>query len=381
MLFKLLTALFLSFSLKVSASDFFVKCQAAKNNTYEIEWEVPESISSKAYYIFSDDNWESLLPLESAEAFMRSSHFSTSLIGFTNQSSIHLRTKSYLRIIGEESNGRFLDIAPLLYFKNQSDHALHDTLISKGRSAKESKEKKLSEIEPYLLPKKHSAHPILEEIFAVKGVLSSIETMQDAGFNILIHRQGRGLILASHPLLPGFLIKTYLDTGNFVEWTRWVRRAKGRERMQKFLDEHPQYSACMKVPKKWIFKIPKKGIGDSKKDSIARKYILLVEDMKLVSKIKNEKLYKEAITYQALDGLYLIIDETGFSDGHIGNVPFSKDRRIAFIDTEYTHSWPVHFNWLTKWFSPSKQSYWEYLIENQGPSLAEELKRKRSSAN
>lgn len=223
------------------------------------------------------------------------------------------------------------------------------------------------EVAPYLLPKDHFTSNALDHIFSKKGVLASIESMKAAGFEILLYRQGRGLIVASHPLLKNFLIKTYLDTATHVEWTRWVRRAKGRELMQQFLDENPVYNQYFKVPLKWIYQIPAKRRGAATGISVPREYILLVENMYLVDKKTNEEMYKKNITYKALDGLYLIIDQTGFSDGHIANLPFSSDGRIAFIDTEYTNTWPVHFDWMTKWFSPRKKRYWEALIENKGP--------------
>lgn len=222
-------------------------------------------------------------------------------------------------------------------------------------------------VAPYLLPKKHFAFAALKQIFSKKGVLASTDSMEAAGFEIMLYRQGRGLIVASHPLLKNFLVKTYLDTATHVDWTRWVRRVEGRERIQKFFDENLIYNTYFKVPLKWIYQIPPKKRGEPTENSIPREYILLVENMDLVDKKTNLEMYQNHISYETLDGLYLVIDQTGFSDGHVANLPFSKDGKIAFIDTEYTNVWPVHFDWLTKRFCPRKQRYWEALIENKGP--------------
>lgn len=230
-----------------------------------------------------------------------------------------------------------------------------------------SKKKVAAEVAPFLLPKNHFAHQALNHIFSEKGVLASIKSMEAAGFEILTYRQGRGLIVASHPLLKNYLIKTYLDSDSYVEWSKWVRRVKGKDVIQNFLDNHPIYKSYFKVPGKWIYRIPTKSRGEATETSTPRKYVLLVENMYIVDKKTNEEMYKKLITFITLDGLYLLIDQTGFSDGHIGNLPFSSDWKIALIDTEYTNVWPVHFEWLSKRFSPAKSRYWEALIENKGP--------------
>jgi hypothetical protein len=240
--------------------------------------------------------------------------------------------------------------------------------MAKALSSKASMAEVMVEVAPYLLPADHKLSAALDQIFTRKGVLTSIQSLEEAGFKILVYRQGRGLILASHPLLGNFLIKTYLDGEKHVEWTRWLRRVKGRDRVQGFLDDNPEYSAFLKVPIKWIYKIPPEAVGRVEGEGVAREFILLVEDMELVDKYTNIHMYKHCFSYQALDALYLIIEQTGYSDGHIANLPFSIDQRIAFIDTEYTNTWPVHPEWLTKWFSRRKQVYWQLLIQNKGPA-------------
>lgn len=370
---RIFSIFLLSITLNLDATDLLLGCQTVNAEKYELCWESPKNTAIGAYHLFAADDWEALLPLEPAAHFMLTPGASNTLIAQTDKSSIELQTdKRYLRIVAESNGERFSDIAPLLQMRKCNAKSLPlGNYATRDLSAKAvSFDKIKAEVSPYLLPEGHPIKVHLDAIFSKSGVLASIESMEEAGFNIIIYRQGRGLIVASHPLLDNFLIKTYLDTVKHVEWTRWVRRAKGRERMQKFLDDHPQYAPYLKAPKKWIYKIPECGMGSATEESVPREYILLVENMDLVDKTTNEMMYKTVITYEALDGLYLIIDKTGFSDGHIGNLPFSADQRIAFIDTEYTNTWPVHFDWLTKWFAPRKKRYWNRLIENKGPKVA-----------
>ncbi|MBA3237299.1 MAG: hypothetical protein H0T62_02990 [Parachlamydiaceae bacterium] len=222
----------------------------------------------------------------------------------------------------------------------------------------------LKKIKSYLLPDDHYSAGILKIIFSKRGVLSSVKALEKAGFEFICHRQGRGLLVVRHPLLKGYLLKIYLDIEKHSEWVRWARRVRGARFMQAVLDKNTKFSKYFKVPKKWIYILPKKKRG---KGDFPRESVLLIEDMKLVDKQTTRELYKVLWSYDRLEALYVIIKKCGFSDGHIDNLPFSKDHRIAFIDTEYTNKSSVHFEWLTKWFSASKQRYWEALIEQGGP--------------
>jgi hypothetical protein len=47
-------------------------------------------------------------------------------------------------------------------------------------------------------------------------------------------------------------------------------------------------------------------------------------------------------------------------------MPFCRDGRIAIIDTEYHHKWPVPFYKLTKYFPKDLQSYWNKITYKGG---------------
>lgn len=367
---QLFLALFLVLSLHLGASQSLLRCQSHHSGCYSLEWEDSPHEQASAYYVFAADNWKQLMPLEAPNEFLQSGKAFELLACSTCEPKLDLQTScSYARIIGITDQGRYFDVAPLIEFAKSSISAEipPQGLAAKGHGKKALDLEALEEVAPYLLPKDHFTLAALNKIFSVKGVLSSTKSMEEAGFKILMFRQGRGLVIASHPSLKNYLIKTYLDSASHVDWTRWVRRIKGRDRIQNFLDENPYYNRFFKVPKKWIYHIPKKGRGVPQEEGIPRQFLLVVENMDLVDSKETERLYKKVVTKSFLEGLYLIIEKTGFSDGHIGNLPFSSDRRIAFIDTEYTNSWPVHHDWLTKWFTPHRQLYWQYLIDNHGP--------------
>ncbi|MBA3602523.1 MAG: hypothetical protein H0W50_02540 [Parachlamydiaceae bacterium] len=235
-------------------------------------------------------------------------------------------------------------------------------VFEKRHSDNFADEEDLKLIEPYLIPEGHRMKAALDAIFSKGGVLKSPEAMKTAGFKLLLYRTGRGLVVAKHPLLKNYLVKTYLDSATHVDWTSWVRRAKGARLVQACIDAKPRSAQYTKVPQKWIYHIPLEARGKIKDGNLPREFLLLVEDMRLVSKEKNEELYKTFFSEKSLQALYYVVNKSGYSDCHIGNLPFSTDGKIAFIDTEYTNIWPVHPQWLTKWFSPKRQVYWEKLF-------------------
>lgn len=251
------------------------------------------------------------------------------------------------------------------HFVSITEHTEKHTFVEKGPRTSVDDPEVFEKIKPYLLPDNCRAAAVLKQILSKRDVLSSTETLENAGFQLICSRKEKTrLIVVSHPLLKGFLLKVYSEDLRHSEWTRWVRRIKGALCLQAIIDENKRYKKYFKVPKKWIYILPKENRG---KGEFARESVLLVEDMQITDKETNRALHRVLWSYAGLDALYTVLQKSGFSDGHIDNLPFSTDHRVAFIDTEYTNQANVHFDWLTKWFADSKQPYWEALMEHGGP--------------
>src|SRR5205085_2684107 len=76
--------------------------------------------------------------------------------------------------------------------------------------------------------------------------------------------------------------------------------------------------------------------------SECKRYILVVEDMHLLSSSENADAYVLDMNKAKLNALYIMLTENLLIDSiFIDNIPFCKDGKIAFIDTE-------HFNNRTK---------------------------------
>ena len=65
-----------------------------------------------------------------------------------------------------------------------------------------------------------------------------------------------------------------------------------------------------------------------------------------------------------MDEFFNILETVGLHDcAKPHNAPFSKDGRIAFIDTQSYHEWSVNFKALTPYLSPANKAYWKMLIK------------------
>ena len=86
--------------------------------------------------------------------------------------------------------------------------------------------------------------------------------------------------------------------------------------------------------------------------------------MKILSIEENLKHYKKKITKKQLKGLFTLLKEVGLIDSiYPDNIPFTQSGKIAFIDTEHHHQWPVQLEKFKQFLSPAMQEYWQSLMD------------------
>lgn len=220
-------------------------------------------------------------------------------------------------------------------------------------------------IKPYLLPKNHPAKIGLDEIFTTTRAIQNDDTFIQAGFNI-IERTGRSfLLVASHPLLNGYLVKVALDSefrqkNDKPSWLWFVRRCKGSETIAKIIAK--KKITNFTVSKKWIYPLPINPSPPSNTQYDRKIAILLVTDMNLVSHIENLDAWKTKITKKHLDELYVIISQGG-SSYRPDNIWYTKNGTFAFIDTEYPNADPDYGS-VRPFLSSSMLTYWDKLIRH-----------------
>ena len=214
-------------------------------------------------------------------------------------------------------------------------------------------------IEPYFLPPESKTRGYLDKLFSKKRVTKNLHSLLNAGFRVIPSTGYSGLVVVRHKKLKGYVLKIFTDDSPLTDTDdRLIWRIKGAE-FTKDVIARQKVGHLFKVPDKWIYPIPLQG----NEENGAKHFILIAKDLKLVDEFKNYKSWgsDSKITPYFLKVLFLLLQEAGLSDSvYPFNLPFSTDGKIAIIDTEYHHCWPVHFQRLTK----KNQYYWTQLINN-----------------
>lgn len=225
-------------------------------------------------------------------------------------------------------------------------------------------------VQPYLLPYNHPIRKILHQIFSEPRPLLSSKNMKRAGF-FNYTPSDKGIIVTGHPRLNGYLIKAYLDTCYLPDWKLWIQRIVGANLIRHSIEEMG-YSVIMKAPKKWIYPLPRTQKPPSGEGYFPKGYVLVVQDMGILSEVGNQQNWRHCVTKSFLGAFYNFVVTNGLVDSYyIDNSPFCFDRKIAFLDTEHyevsLENFPNRQYVLSRYLSPEMQAYWNLLIENGGP--------------
>lgn len=222
-------------------------------------------------------------------------------------------------------------------------------------------------VAPHLLPNDHLIRESLDQLFSSDRVILNLKTLEQAGFKKCKPRKFTRLLVTTHPDFPGYIFKLYVDAQKYYkqlpEYEYWLMRIHGaqlieQEILRLGLQTH------FKVPKKWIYNLPEDPAPPE--EFLRKNFILVEEDMSLFSDKENAEYWKsDSVTQTYLEGLFIILKNIGLHDCvKIDNIPFSKDGKIAFVDTQTFHEWPVRYKDLTPSLSPNNQSYWKKLIRD-----------------
>ena len=222
------------------------------------------------------------------------------------------------------------------------------------------------EVLPFLLPEESEIKEKLDALFNDSRAILNSSSLKMAGFTTSRPQEFSLIVVTKHPSFPGYIFKIYLDNekqkpDNKAQYY-FLRRVKGACAIQKCIDEN-QLDAFFKVPKKWIYPLPAFE-GQVKKYS-HKNFILVVEDMEILSTKANIKAWKSSmVTKELLVGLHRITTEVGLVDcAKIDNIPFSKDGRVAFVDTESFGFPKVPLYRLKEVIPSHMRSFWSKLIK------------------
>jgi len=214
---------------------------------------------------------------------------------------------------------------------------------------------------PYFLPSNHPLKNKLDAIFSSSRVTANLQTLQAAGFKNLEGWKWDKVIVAKHPHLPGYLIKACLDDQYALDDKYLIHRIFGAEAIRSAIEENG-YEEYFKVPHKWIYPLPQSFTNEE--NGPKKHFILVVEDMDILDKEENRKMFRQIKSKKQLSALYHLISSQGLPDSiYIKNIPFAKDGKIAFVDTERYQLWPVEFSKLAPLLSRKMKKHWQKLVD------------------
>lgn len=212
----------------------------------------------------------------------------------------------------------------------------------------------------FFLPDDHPLKHNLDQIFSKPNVLENSFSFREAGFTTL-HHQDTGMRVASHPLLHGFLIKTYLNSEekpDTDDWNWMIQRCKGANNIRNLIRE--QQLRHFTVPDKWIYALP----NSTKTDPYTQTAVLVVTHMKIVNDEESRKAWKQATTKQ-LKELYSILSH-GLASSYLPrNIPYTTKKKFSCIDTAYAKRIP-NFKKPRSYFSKEMKVYWDKLVKRGG---------------
>lgn len=220
---------------------------------------------------------------------------------------------------------------------------------------------------PYLLPSDHPIKPKLDELFTSTRLLKNPKSMKKAGFLNPHPLEWARIVVSKHLSLPGYVIKAYLDNEPYLdgepEYAFFMKRIDGARLIKSEIRKRG-IGYLFKVPKKWIYPVPEYPAPSSK--AFRKNFILIEEDMNIYPHEQNYEQWQNnpALTPQTLQILYDLIQDLGLADSRPENLPFSKDGRIAFVDTEIFNEWPAKLAKLTKALKGNNKAYWKQIIKS-----------------
>jgi hypothetical protein len=215
-------------------------------------------------------------------------------------------------------------------------------------------------VSPYFLPEDHPVKRKLDKIFQHQTVTRSSRTVEKAGFFNGKPGKYSQVVVSGHFDLEGYLVKLYLDSNTQVNDAHKFReRVVGAAAIKRVIEAYG-FSDVVKVPKKWIYPIP----SFSNSGVSPKRFVLVVEDMRPYSNDKSLSLWKKKITRRQLDAVWTILTVVGLPDcAYAFNIPFCRDGKLAFLDTEQSGMWPIHYERLKQYLSGDRLNYWIRLCQ------------------
>ncbi len=170
------------------------------------------------------------------------------------------------------------------------------------------------------LQKKHPLHNTLSTLFNDPTIAASRPLLEKAGFRLYAHNH-RGIVIAEHPHLKGYLLKFFInDVPQILQRHNLEERVAGSRALRSYIRAHTLTKIV--VPQKWLFTLT---------DGTP---ILVVEKIDIIESSDALVRAYRSIDPSLLDELCQVVKQFRGLDSVLKNMPFTKEGKIAFIDTE-----------------------------------------------
>jgi hypothetical protein len=218
---------------------------------------------------------------------------------------------------------------------------------------------------PFVIDDDHPMKLVLDNIFMSARVTLDAKTFKANGFKIISRRPRSYVCVATHPLLPNYIIKAYLDTERREKretpsWKWLVRRCEGAEKIRDIIKKKKIKNFV--VAEKCIYPLPARPSPPDDFDHTRHLAILLATDMDLAPADDNYYAWANYITEEHLDELYTIITYAKGSSYRPDNICYTNQGLFAFIDTEYPSEGPDYKS-IRRHLNSKMRSYWDYLVK------------------
>ena len=167
-------------------------------------------------------------------------------------------------------------------------------------------------------------------LFRDPRMFDSADAWHDAGFDILRASENK-ICVAGHPSVPGYLFKKYVRSGKRAalddQLENYRRRVEGARRLRALIaDRHLRHVV---VPGKRLHELPDRFSSHGHPS-----HVLVVDRLDLLDTEETEHRYGR-IDDEALRELCIVLYAFRGLDSTAKNVPFTRDGKIAFVDTEH----------------------------------------------
>lgn len=165
---------------------------------------------------------------------------------------------------------------------------------------------------------------LLPKLFADPKMFDSFKSFSRVGFSLIDHSPTK-ILSGSHKSAPGYLFKKYSNDKDKKQILNYMRRIEGARLLRSFIAE--QHFQHVRVPGKWLWELP---------PSFPERYLVIAEKVDLASDDKSKSNYSRIDKGQMRELATILFHFRGLNST-TSNLPYAKDGKIAFIDTERWH--------------------------------------------